>query len=253
MLKISNLRPLRMSRGLKRPELAASTLIALPRLQELELRKAEPWLDEAFALARVLGCSPHDLMAPDDLKLFDFDHRFHEQDLTFWTDGYRLPLSIGLRLQHWWSLDTIEDLDPSPLMRQLWDIMEANERHPSAPGWCPWCQAHRTAGEPHLESCIPHNLLGRRNRDGSLIGTVEAPLPGKRGHRTGSARVRGLKSIRQRKGWTQADMARYLDYHVNHYSRIERGELPLTTMKADEICAALQVTRDQLFNGIHAT
>jgi len=254
MLTISNARPLRLHHEIDRRHIAAMTRIDAKRLRELELGKAEPWFDEALNIARTLNVSVHDLLSSRDVTDFDTDPRFHAADVRYWTDGARLPLSVAMRLQYRWGLPTVEDLVPSPLMRQLWDIVEASERHPEAPGWCPWCQADRLAGEAHRDDCLPYLLLGaRKTGREDIIGTVDDPQPGRRGDRSGSARVRGLKSIREHVGWTQNEMAKYLGYHPNHYSRIERAELPLTRKKADFLCNTINVTRDQLFNGIHAT
>ena len=245
MLVRSNLRPLRMSRGIPRHVLAAITAIDPQRLADIELRKVEPWLDEATTIAAILNASAHDLLSPKDLVDFDLDPRFFASDIKFWQDGYRLPLSIALRLQHRYGLPSVEHLHPSPFMRQLWDIMEASERHPSAPGWCPWCQAHRAAGEPHTGDCLPHNLLGVRTP--RAFDDVNGPQPARGGRRSGSARVHGLRALRERLGLTQADMASHLDYNANHYARIERSELPLPLTKADVLAKLFGVTRDEIY------
>lgn len=249
MLFLSNLRPLRLSVGASRNHIAALTRIKPARLAQIELRQAEPWFDEAIAIARTMNVSVHDLFAPEDMKAFDADPRFNVVDLKFWSDGVRLPLPFAMRLQIIFGLPTLEDLIPSPLTRQLWAVLEATERHPEAAGWCAWCQADIFGGEPHTDHCLPHNLLGRRAvRDGRVdAGTADAPLPARKGARARSAKVPGLKALRERLYLTQAGMAERVGFNINHYARIERGELPLVLTKADYICQLFNVSRDSLF------
>lgn len=249
MLTISAMKSLRVAHSYPRALLASITHIPADRLRELELRNAEPWFDEALLIARAFGCSVHDLLLPKDMAGFDDDPRFFAVDVKFWQDGVRLPLTIALRLQHRFGLSTVDELNPSALMRQLWSTLASGERHPEAPGWCSWCQADIAAGDPHTSHCLPNNLLGVRALRGGVTeeGTADAPRPLRGSHRTGSAKVHGLRVIREDQGLTQSEMARQLDMAVNHYARIERGELPLTHAKATLVMQLFNVSRDALF------
>ena len=249
MLVLSNLRPLRLHHELPRAALASVTRISHARLKDIELRKAEPWWDEALAIARAMGCSVHELLSSRDVTNLDLDPRFHAADLRFWEQGLRLPLSLALRLQVRFGLPSVEDLEPTMLMRQIWDIVEASERHPEAPGWCPWCQADRVAGELHRDDCLPHNIIGSR-RVLDVADTPEGPRPARGGQRSGSAKVRGLRAIRERAGLKQSEMAEQLEFNVNHYARVERGELPLTLAKAEQVTRLFGATREEIFSGI---
>ncbi len=249
MLLLSGFRPLRIARGVKRADIALLTNIKLERLTDIDLRAVEPWFDEALAIARTLNVSVHDLLTVEDMKTFDDDRRFYAVDLKFWGEGVRLPLSIALRLQSRFGLPMVEDLDQSLLVRQLWSMLESNERHPEAPGWCPWCRADIFGGAAHAATCLPHNLLGARALLQGRVqpGTADAPLPGRKGVRVGSAKVPGLKALRERLGLTQAEIARMIEFNPNHYARVERCELPLVIPKADTLCRLFNVSRDSLF------
>lgn len=249
MLCLSALRSLRLSRDVKRPDLAALTMLPANRLREIELARAEPWFDESLIIARAFNLSVHDLFTTADMKAFDDDPRFFAVDEKFWREGVRLPLSTAMRLRRRFGLTKVDDLDQSPLMRELWSALQASERHPEASGWCPWCQADIVGGEDHAHHCLPHNLLGARTLGGGQTeaGTADAPLPGKRGHRSGSAKVPGLRALREREGLTQVEMARRIEFNPNHYARVERCELPLTLVKADTISQLFNVSRDSLF------
>ena len=251
MLAISALKSVRIARSYPRPLLASITAIQPDRLKSIELRNAEPWFDEALHIARALRVSIHDLLSSGDLTQFDDDPRFFTIDLKYWGEGVRLPLSTALRLQRRFGLPTVDDLEPTPLTRQLWSTLQASERHPEAPGWCPWCQADIVGGADHKAHCLPHMLLGVRSTRVVIAddGTADPPKPARRGNRRGSAKVPGLRAIRARAGLTQAEMAEQIDFAVNHYARVERGELPLVLVKADLICKLFNVARDVLFGG----
>lgn len=248
MLLASNIIHQRRARDYPRKVLSAVTMIALARLAELENRKAEPWFDEARAISRALNVRIYDLFAPVDLHHFDYDPRFFDVDLKFWGDGVRLPVSVALRLAHRFGVAP-DDLDPSPLMQQIWAVVAASERNTAAEGKCPWCLADALSGASHSPHCLPHLLLGTYNaRHGVPVpGTADAPRPGRKGHRSGSVRVSGLKTLRESLDKTQAQMARIIDCNVNHYARIERGELPLTLARAEALCQQLNISRDTLF------
>lgn len=250
MITISASRDYRLSRKVRRLDLAALTQIEPTRLRDLELRNAEPWFDEALRIARAFGVSVHDLCRTDDMTAFNDDLRFFTVDLKFWCEGVRLPLSIAMRLQRRFGLPMVDDLDQSPLIRQLWSILECSERHPEAPGWCPWCQADIIGGDPHADHCLPHLLLGERAALGyeTEAGTADPPRPGRKGSRKGSAKVPGLKALRERLLLTQVGMADKIGFNVNHYARVERCELPLVLPKADLICQLFNVSRDALFS-----
>lgn len=249
MLNASNLATHRRARAYPRKLLSAITAIPIPRLQSLESRKGEPWFDEALMLARAFNIGVYDLFTAHELKAFDYDPRFFAVDLKFWGDGVRLPVSVALRLAHRFGVSP-DDLDPSPLLRQIWSVVSANERHPYAAGVCPWCQADIFAGDAHEAHCLPHLLLGTYNERRGVPepGTAEPPRPVHKGSRQGSARVFGIKAVREQLGITQAEMARNMDVNVNHYARIERGELPLTLARTEALCQQLNISRDVLFS-----
>ena len=245
MLTLSALKPRRIAADIPRPVLARLTLIDLVTLRDIELRSTEPWFDQALQIARTMNCSIHDLIAAEDLIAFDYDPAFHQSDMELWAGGLRLPLSVALRLHHRFGLPAVDDLAATPLMQQIWDTVSTCERLPTASGSCPWCCAHTAGGEPHSTWCLPTNLLALRRRTEhiTLSDGAVAPLPGRKGRRAASARVHGLRALREALGLTQTAMAHDLGINPNHLARMERAELPMTLAMADTICERYTTTR----------
>ena len=59
-----------------------------------------------------------------------------------------------------------------------------------------------------------------------------------------------IKRIRLLKGLTQEQLAEKLDKSINFISIIERGESGISISTIIDICNALQINSDELFNGL---
>lgn len=59
-----------------------------------------------------------------------------------------------------------------------------------------------------------------------------------------------IKRIRLLKGLTQEQLAEKLDKSINFISIIERGESGISIPTIIDICNALQINSDELFNGL---
>lgn len=57
-----------------------------------------------------------------------------------------------------------------------------------------------------------------------------------------------IKKIREIKGFSQEYIASKLEITQNTYSKIERGETKITLDKLNDICKALEISLDLLFN-----
>lgn len=57
-----------------------------------------------------------------------------------------------------------------------------------------------------------------------------------------------LKIMRQYKGWTQEEIAEKLDWAVNSYAKIERGEAGIKLEKLKKIAAVMGVDVEELIN-----
>lgn len=248
MFTLSALRPLRLKLEYPRPLLSTVALIAPHRLRDIEVRKVEPWFDEALRIARALGQTIPDLIASGDLTTFERDPALFPRDLDYWRSGVRLPLTVALRLAYRFGIE-VDALDPSPLARQVWSVVQATERHPEASGWCPWCAADIVGGEPHADHCLPHHLYGERAAEGIIETYIpeHLPRPAKAGRRNGGATAYGLRSIREEQGKTQVEMAKLMSINPNHYARVERGELPLVLDRATALADALGIDRDRVY------
>lgn len=225
-----------------------STGIPTPRLRAISsidpVKRAEPWLDEAALLARVLntdGILP--LVTNGNVEELDlgWDPR---DDFDVWKNGARLPLSTAFRLALRFGLADPAQLVVEPIQRQIWDVVHESERV-TGKGQCPWCAA--SAGE-HRPTCLPHNLLGARGSDTSwTMGAFPQPkAPGGTSH-GGSVPGRGLKALRARLGVTQRVMADALGIDPNYLSRLERLATPLNTRVAERISGLFNVPVAELY------
>jgi len=252
MLTLDQLRSIRVSRGLKRSQLADVTAIPDARLEALELRKAEPWFDEAILICRALctdGILP--LIAPDNLAQFRSAHLLpahHARNI--WFSGARLPLSAAVDLADRFGLTDPEQLYSTPLQRQLWEVMQQTERHPEAPGWCPWCAADILGGEAHLPTCLPNLLYAPRGGITLTDAEHRMLVPEKRGSRMKPRSLPGvgLKPFRLAHHLRQQDVAVRANLDVNFYARLERGDLGLTLKTAQKLAAFFDCTVDDLYS-----
>lgn len=248
MLTLDKLKHYRIITTMKRSQLAAVTGIAEPRLRDLELRKVEPWFDEALRLHRALGTQGVGslLSVLDHPTASPFgSHSPVIEDA--WRNGDRAPLSLAVHMAIVYGLNDCAELSVSPLLQQVWAVMASSERHPEAPGWCTWCAADIIGGDPHLPTCLANNLLTPHSqRIGDQVVTPLS-LPRKRRVRGEGLRAPGLKALREESGHTQRQLADTIGVHSNHYARIERGDLPLSLEIADMLSAHYGVERSTLY------
>jgi transcriptional regulator with XRE-family HTH domain len=59
-----------------------------------------------------------------------------------------------------------------------------------------------------------------------------------------------VRALRQRKGWTQTDMAVYLDINRGHISDIERGKREAGLITLQIIASGLETTMSRLLKGL---
>jgi transcriptional regulator with XRE-family HTH domain len=59
-----------------------------------------------------------------------------------------------------------------------------------------------------------------------------------------------IRTMRQKKGWTQTDMAAYLDMNRGHLSDIERGKREVGIITLQIIAAGLDTTMSNLLRGL---
>lgn len=255
LINLALLKSTRVSKGITLGTLADLTGIAPKRLRELDSlsRRHEPWLDEAEIISRALctnGITP--LITSDHLTTLHLDPDIGG-DLRALRAGLRLPLSSAIRLSIRFNLPDPANLLVDPLTRQLWALMESNERHPEASGWCPCCAANVMGGEDHLPTCLPNVLWGR---DYSLQSTITVkPRPSRIGHNdaTVSSIGHGLRRLREEAGEragrkvTQQEFADLFGVNVNHYARQERGDLPVVLGAARKIAEHLGVTVEAVY------
>lgn len=245
MLTLTNLRNLRTARNLSRPLLSELTSINLDRLAMLERKdQVEPWFEECVRLVRVLGTSGiRPLIVSDNLTEIETEE--FPTDLAAWRSPAHKPLSLAFRIACRFGLDDPYDLCTTHLARQVWSVVEACERLPvgSGPGTCPWCIADVRGGSAHLPTCLPHNLWAPH--DGPVPESML--LPTRKVPRAAAIPAWGLRQFRDRKGWRQREVAERMEVNVNHYARMERGQLPLTLAQADKLAAIYGVERSVLY------
>lgn len=61
---------------------------------------------------------------------------------------------------------------------------------------------------------------------------------------------RRIRALRQKKGWTQTDMAVYLDMNRGHISDIERGKREAGLITLQIIASGLETTMSRLLKGL---
>lgn len=241
-LHLTRLKPARIAVGLTRSVLSHLADIPPDRLRVIELRREEPWLDEAVRLARVLGTFSVGALLPEGNPVSG--NLTPSRLLSLWRSRERVPLFAGIDLAYIFGLSDPYLLDQSPQARQLWEIVEWNEREGVTPiRFCPVCQCEHTLG--HSPWCLGNNLFGApsiHEREGvgrdDWASTLDLP-EGLQGH--------GLKGLRKRAGLTQSRMARRCDMATNHYARMERCELVLTPDRASFIADEFGVSRRSLY------
>lgn len=59
-----------------------------------------------------------------------------------------------------------------------------------------------------------------------------------------------IQALRKKKGWTQTDMAVYLDMNRGHISDIERGKREVGLITLQVIARGLQTTMSTLLKGL---
>ncbi len=251
----------RQSAGLVRKHITAITTrggrpISEARQQALETgpRLSEPLFWEARDLSRIL-LLPGIMPLVSHVALCECAALFgpsQVDDVAFLKSGAldNLPLGVACRIALQFGLDDPIQLEQPALHVELWSSLGANERG-ADPGQCPWCLARTyddtgLLGEPHLPTCLPHNLWGARSRAPYLISSIPEPAtPRPRGvARTASE---SLKRLRQERHMTQAQLASASELHSNYYSRLERGDVPLTETNAGKIAHALGCRTEELF------
>ncbi len=246
MITITALKTCRINVGLTRHGLSRIVDIKTDRLRDLELGLAEPWLDEATRLQRCLCLPSIDYLIGFDWRTDPALTSPIPSDVDTWRSGFRIPLSLAARVAHLFGLPEIADLVVSPLIRQIWDVVAASERHPEAPGWCPWCAADIIGGDNHLPTCLGHNLL-QPHRAGDALPETDLPRPWRKGVNRQSAPAYGLKALREATGLTQAALAEKLGMNPGYYAQLERQAIPLTLAKANILAEHYGVERAVLY------
>lgn len=251
MLTLSQLRNVRIAKGLSRNNLATVTGLSATRLKELELRTHEPWFDEACLIARALcvdGLAP--LITSGSLTDCDLGEP-HESDLHLWRSGARSPLSLACRAAKAFGLSDPAALSAGSLARQIWEIVGSNDRHPEHAGICPWCTADIAMGQAHLPTCLPNNIWSVEALPTDAAEAGHVLRPATRQERTRGVPARSLKHYRQAAHKIQKEIADLLGVHVNYYARVERGDVPLTIEHADKLAAYYRVDRARLYAPTH--
>ena len=59
-----------------------------------------------------------------------------------------------------------------------------------------------------------------------------------------------IQALRRKKGWTQTDMAAYLDMNRGHISDIERGKREVGIITLQVIAKGLDTTMSRLLRGL---
>lgn len=247
--KLHMLKKLRQMRAISPQQLASLTGLPLARIRSLENASIieEPYLDEAYIVARCMGLGGIIPLLTLSGNLTEVDTGFPlAADVDVWRSGQRLPLSVACRLTLRFGLDDPSELITLARHKQIWDIVERNERG-AEPGCCAWCLADIHAGEAHKPTCLPDNLWGRRDMvDLKALGHV--PRAEGRGKRmTASAIAKGLKAARAASCKTQDQLAHDVGMHSNHLARIERRELPLLLRNAEKIAQTLKIPVESLY------
>lgn len=230
------LRPACAERKLTAQGLADLTGISHQRIKGLanKTTQDEPWLSEAYIIHRALGTHGIlPLMSKLPLAQSPMDIPF-DSDLRIFRNSKDVSLSLACRIAVRFGLDDPAQLVVDPLHRTMWEIMERSERS-SDQGFCPWCRAH--ISDPHLDTCLPHNLWGPRVH--GVLTPALAPVPRRSGVRkTSSGRAFGMKRVRTALGMTQQQLGAPANINNNTIAKIERGDDPLTRKMAERLTHA---------------
>lgn len=250
--ELTHLKSIRVACGIGRKHVeaitaAAGRIIPTQRQDELENgpKRAEPWYDEAVDLSRILllpGIMPMITPAHISSCTILFGQPL-ATDIDFLRAGIRLPLSMACRITVELGLDDPIELEQHPRFQQIWSTIERNERSAGVDE-CPWCLGY--AGL-HLPTCLPENLWASREVAPYLTANMPRPQPASKRTRGTARKAGGLKALRVAKGITQIKLANDIDMNANYYSRIERGDLALTTKNAEKIAQLLGCPVDALY------
>lgn len=237
MLSAAYLHELRLHmrrHGVQKSLLISITGIDETRMSELLSRKFEPFLDEAYLIARALGLNSIIPLISGSGNLTE-----HHLGIPMPTDvdllraGARLPLQAACRIAAKLRLDDPIHLVRSALTVELWSIMSTLRSET-----CPFCKVP-TVGEPapkHADDCLPDILWGHRT--GAEASTTLRPARPGVGRRA-SGKAQGLKRERIRAGQLAQDVARAAGLRADYFSKLERERLNLTTDVAERIAAVL--------------
>lgn len=225
--------------------LSETTGIDTARLDKIvyPTKNTEPWFDEAVLLHRALctaGILP--LIGAPSLEAVTGLPIPLPNDLDYLRADVRLPLGLACNIALQLGLTDPVELIVTPLQRQIWSVVSSGERiHPlSRHGRCPWCASEIVDGAGHLSTCLAENLLGDRGLH--VTGPLGSlPRPPRRNEGGGSLPAKGLKSIRERMSYTQAQMAALLGTQPNAYAQLERCERPLTLRMAKRFAQASRI------------
>lgn len=249
---LENLRKLRQHSGLSPLTISRIADIARDRYNILEARsrvRAEPWFDEALTLSRILNLPGIIPLLSDDLTppAPDADLTY---DLTLWDTGARLPLSSAYRLAFRFGVPDPAALDVPPLMREIWSVVEQGERT-GATGRCAWCGnvlSRRASGVSvgHDRACMAHNLLGDRRTPAGKPVTIAA-RPSEPGRGNLGRMAPGLRRFRVKRRFTQETAARRMGLTPNYYARIERCEVPLRVVLAEQLAILFDTSVGEIY------
>lgn len=238
----------KLRRGITDTQLAVLADLPPARVKVLESMNAhkaeEPWLDEAWAIARVLGVGSIEALigGTTDLDKLDLGFDAHDE-LEVWQTGVRLPLRFGIRLGLRFGIEPLQLVNIPPMIWQLGITTASGER---TGGACPWCVQPVVGGAGHLPTCTMGQLYHPRDLPVSVLGVPPRPRkPGIKDH--GSKRAPGLRRLRDRLGVTQEVFARSIGKSPAYYARLEQLNDPLNTRLAEVICATYKVTPLDLY------
>ena len=250
MLTLSNLRNIRVQRGLQRHHIAAATGLSLDRIKSLEVvaHQREPWLSEAYSLHIALG-TVGIMQLIDGQDVLTINHGLDigvslPTDIAMHRSGARLPLSLACRIALELGLpDPAYVYRTDALFSQVWEIIEQNERGAPA-GVCPYCMADRRSGAAHARHCLPNSMWAPPR---GVLPVGPLPRVSVRGKLQGSGQGHGLRRERERAGMTQKQLAEAVRMNSNHYARVERGVDSLTTRKAEMLALILRCDVNDLY------
>lgn len=256
MLILTNLRSIRLRRGLSPTSMCLLTGITDHRYRQLERivgDKAEPWFDEAVRIARVLNVPGiRNLLdvfdVPPALTSFDLGMA-SPIDRRVYRSGRKMDLATACRVAIEFGLDDPFDLvfPPAPVLNQIWATLEASERGAAA-GECPWCLADRRGGAAHLSTCLPANIMGVRAKHLEPNVSV-SPSPLVAGKIAGSSmHAHGLRALRAAAGQSQAQFGLAFGMQPDYYAKVERCVQRLPKRRAEALCNVLGCTLGDIYS-----